>query len=283
MPHSTDHDNYDDHPDAAGRADRTGTSYGTIGVNGSGGPIGTDTGSDPASGTRHGTASATPKDTPNGADSDVTLPQPPVPEAPAEQEDGGLPVRERRTTSGPTPSPTALDSANQPKRTPSGLPFRVPQRSLAAPLRDAGKAKSKRLEEADGAADEKHLRSPEEIRRIVGSYQRGTQRGRSDAAKTADPQSNADPQNTVDPKNTVDAAGAPGENGAPAGPSNNIAESSRKSPGSGSVSSAGSDSSDSSHGSDSPDDSESSSGGRRGSGGTRSPWPSSHDQDEPQG
>ncbi len=58
--------------------------------------------------------------------------------------------------------------------TPSGLPFRVPQANIAAPLRDA----------ADDSAepeDDDDERSPEEIMRIMGSFQSGTRRGRTAA------------------------------------------------------------------------------------------------------
>ncbi|MGI8335409.1 nitrate- and nitrite sensing domain-containing protein [Actinomadura scrupuli] len=59
--------------------------------------------------------------------------------------------------------------------TPSGLPFRVPQASLAPPLRNGKPAAESRPDDEDPG------RSPEEIRRIVGSYQRGTLRGRFEA------------------------------------------------------------------------------------------------------
>ncbi|PZG27815.1 histidine kinase [Spongiactinospora gelatinilytica] len=67
--------------------------------------------------------------------------------------------------------------------TPGGLPFRVPQASLAPALR---------AEQADPepAEDpEEDLRSPEEIRRIMGSYQAGTMRGRmaAEQAHVEDP------------------------------------------------------------------------------------------------
>jgi signal transduction histidine kinase len=57
--------------------------------------------------------------------------------------------------------------------TPGGLPFRVPQAHLAPALRTDGPAP---VEEPDD--DE---RSPEEIRKIMGSYQAGTLRGREEA------------------------------------------------------------------------------------------------------
>ncbi|MGH3244078.1 MAG: sensor histidine kinase [Spirillospora sp.] len=64
--------------------------------------------------------------------------------------------------------------------TPSGLPVRVPQANLAEPLRTG---------EPVGAGgggpedDDDPGRSPAEIQRIMGAYQRGTRRGRSDAAE----------------------------------------------------------------------------------------------------
>jgi signal transduction histidine kinase len=76
----------------------------------------------------------------------------------------------------PEPEPVVLravaEPANEPT-TPSGLPLRVPQASLAAPLRE---------EPADPAqAEDDPGRSPEEIRKIVGAFQSGSLRGRSDA------------------------------------------------------------------------------------------------------
>ncbi|MEV3924347.1 sensor histidine kinase [Actinomadura coerulea] len=62
--------------------------------------------------------------------------------------------------------------------TPSGLPVRVPQANLAEPLRTDEPAVADELEEPGDPG-----RSPEEIKQIMGSYQRGTQRGRSAAAE----------------------------------------------------------------------------------------------------
>ncbi|WP_395110835.1 nitrate- and nitrite sensing domain-containing protein [Actinomadura sp. SCN-SB] len=64
--------------------------------------------------------------------------------------------------------------------TPSGLPVRVPQANLAPPLRDGEPSAPQ-----DAEAEEDQGRSPAEIQRIMGSYQRGTRRGRSDAARAA--------------------------------------------------------------------------------------------------
>ncbi|WP_236145820.1 hypothetical protein [Verrucosispora sp. SN26_14.1] len=62
-------------------------------------------------------------------------------------------------------------------RTESGLPVRVRQASLAPALRDE-----------PGAADagEDVIREPEQVRRMMSSYQTGTRRGRSDAARLLD-------------------------------------------------------------------------------------------------
>ncbi|MCG5218772.1 nitrate- and nitrite sensing domain-containing protein [Streptosporangium soli] len=57
--------------------------------------------------------------------------------------------------------------------TPSGLPFRVPQASLAPALRTDGPPPAEEPTEDE--------RSPEEIRRIMGAYQAGTARGREEA------------------------------------------------------------------------------------------------------
>ncbi|GAA2094085.1 sensor histidine kinase [Actinomadura alba] len=65
--------------------------------------------------------------------------------------------------------------------TPSGLPFRVPQASLAPPLRTD---ESRTAADQDGEGDVP--RSPEEVRKVMGAYQAGTRRGRSDAVRSAD-------------------------------------------------------------------------------------------------
>jgi len=78
---------------------------------------------------------------------------------------------------GPVPEPTpVVTPVTEPvteATTPSGLPLRVPQASLAAPLREE-QAEPVQTEEDPG-------RSPEEIRKIVGAFQSGSLRGRSDA------------------------------------------------------------------------------------------------------
>ncbi|WP_230420695.1 sensor histidine kinase [Actinomadura soli] len=86
------------------------------------------------------------------------------------------------------PRPEAEDSHPRPEDqppvpdislTPSGLPVRVPQANLAEPLRGDEPVAADEPDEHDDPG-----RSPEEIQRIMGAYQRGTQQGRTDAAQT---------------------------------------------------------------------------------------------------
>ena len=93
----------------------------------------------------------------------------------------------------PVPEPEDLPPVPEMSHTPSGLPFRVPQASLAAPLRVDNPP-------AESEPDDDPGRSPEEIRRIVGSYQIGTQRGRHAAAKaSAEPESSDSAPNDDEP------------------------------------------------------------------------------------
>ncbi|MBB5629025.1 nitrate- and nitrite sensing domain-containing protein [Sphaerisporangium krabiense] len=69
----------------------------------------------------------------------------------------------------------AADEDAAPTFTPSGLPRRVAQAHLAPGLRQEPAAPSA------GQQEEDHF-SPEEIRRLMGSFQSGTERGRSEAA-----------------------------------------------------------------------------------------------------
>ncbi|MFE9105887.1 sensor histidine kinase [Actinomadura geliboluensis] len=72
-------------------------------------------------------------------------------------------------TSHPEDQPPVTDST-----TPSGLPVRVPQANLAAPLRTDEPVVAQEPDEPDVPG-----RSPEEIQRIMGSYQRGTRLART--------------------------------------------------------------------------------------------------------
>lgn len=72
---------------------------------------------------------------------------------------------------GPTPCP-----AGEPPKTEAGLPMRVRQANLAPELRDEPSA-------AEGSAEDETVRPPEQVRRMMSSYQTGTRRGRTDAAR----------------------------------------------------------------------------------------------------
>ncbi|WP_119728969.1 sensor histidine kinase [Thermomonospora amylolytica] len=107
-----------------------------------------------------------PADEPQTADRPHSAGEP----SPATAENSGSPMPEN-----PHPVPETA-------RTPGGLPMRVPQTNLVPQLRTEAPITAA---DEDAEEDEDLLRSPEEIRRIVGAYQSGTRRGRSDAAKAA--------------------------------------------------------------------------------------------------
>ncbi|MEV0005720.1 nitrate- and nitrite sensing domain-containing protein [Micromonospora sp. NPDC050980] len=98
----------------------------------------------------------------------------------------GLPARTRKRQSavaGPTaelatvesrPAPAAADVA--PPVTDAGLPVRVRQASLNPELRHE-------QSEAGSDGSEDAARAPEQVRRMMSSYQSGTRRGRTDAAR----------------------------------------------------------------------------------------------------
>ncbi|WP_239089554.1 sensor histidine kinase [Sphaerimonospora thailandensis] len=92
------------------------------------------------------------------------------------------PQRPEPQRSGPKLSEPAGADVPRPESpasfTPSGLPFRVPQASLAPELA-AGPP-------ASLADEDDEDRSPDEIRKIMGSFQSGTRQGRSEAAKLLD-------------------------------------------------------------------------------------------------
>lgn len=62
-------------------------------------------------------------------------------------------------------------------RTGAGLPVRVRQASIVPELRDDPAT----ADDSDG--DEDVARPPEQVRRMMSSYQTGTRRGRTDAAR----------------------------------------------------------------------------------------------------
>ncbi|MBQ1025800.1 nitrate- and nitrite sensing domain-containing protein [Micromonospora sp. C95] len=85
------------------------------------------------------------------------------------------PVAGAVSAAGPPPElgdPTV--TGIEPTRTESGLPVRVRQTSLAPGLR---------AEPAAVAESDDTIREPEQVRRMMSSYQTGTRRGRSDAAR----------------------------------------------------------------------------------------------------
>ncbi|NED52606.1 histidine kinase, partial [Micromonospora aurantiaca] len=143
--------------------------------------------------------------TPSGPDGDTEPDQPaePAPQAPEpvtrapRLTPSGLPARTRKRqpgVAGPTtelavverrPAATTdepdASPATEPETAPvtdAGLPVRVRQASLAPELRhDQTEA------EDDAADDDDTARAPEQVRRMMSSYQSGTRRGRTDAAR----------------------------------------------------------------------------------------------------
>ncbi|MGA4730305.1 nitrate- and nitrite sensing domain-containing protein [Micromonospora taraxaci] len=90
-------------------------------------------------------------------------------------------------TGGTAPTPDHAEAA----RTDSGLPVRVRQANIVPELRD-DPAES----ESD---DEDVVRPPEQVRRMMSSYQTGTRRGRTDAARLLGGASGAPPAATPEP------------------------------------------------------------------------------------
>ncbi|MEU9873757.1 hypothetical protein AB0C87_38555, partial [Actinomadura sp. NPDC048021] len=109
------------------------------------------------------------------------LPVRPPGGAPAPEPEAPTPARHDDPADGARPDPIEpedLPPVPDISTTPSGLPVRVPQANLAEPLRTDEPAVADEQDEQEDPG-----RSPEEIQRIMGSYQRGTQRGRVDAAE----------------------------------------------------------------------------------------------------
>ncbi|MER7891173.1 nitrate- and nitrite sensing domain-containing protein [Micromonospora sp. NPDC094482] len=93
----------------------------------------------------------------------MALPRPGVQDAPAPGTDAGA-------EGGPLPERAEQD------RTDSGLPVRVRQANIVPELRDDPAANA-------AEEDEDAIRPPEQVRRMMSSYQTGTRRGRTDAAR----------------------------------------------------------------------------------------------------
>ena len=125
-----------------------------------------------------------------------TPPTPPTP-APPTTRTPPAPARPEAGTEPRSQAPSDGPADTMPL-TPAGLPFRIPQASLNPALRDSKPAASDGVtvgESTPGgpaaggsaaggsAADDAAPRSPEEVRKFVGSYLSGTFRGRSDAAR----------------------------------------------------------------------------------------------------
>jgi hypothetical protein len=85
-------------------------------------------------------------------------------------------------------------------QTPNGLPRRVRQANLAVALQQEPDAASPTPEE------EGHKRAPEDIRRMLSSYQRQTRRGRSDAERPLTAHPDATPDRPVSHLSPVDSA-----------------------------------------------------------------------------
>ncbi|MFG3604750.1 nitrate- and nitrite sensing domain-containing protein [Micromonospora chersina] len=99
----------------------------------------------------------------------------------------GLPARTRKRQPAPAEAAVglAVDAAPAepgpaddaaPPRTDGGLPVRVRQASLAPELRHDPSS-------SDDDGDDDAVRPPEQVRRMMSSYQSGTRRGRTDAAR----------------------------------------------------------------------------------------------------
>ncbi|MEV5766245.1 nitrate- and nitrite sensing domain-containing protein [Micromonospora sp. NPDC052213] len=93
--------------------------------------------------------------------------------APAEDGPAGAAPAETGTGTPAAAGPARVPCPEQ-VRTDSGLPVRVRQASIVPELRD---------EPAAGDDDADTVRPPEQVRRMMSSYQSGTRRGRTDAAR----------------------------------------------------------------------------------------------------
>jgi hypothetical protein len=134
-----------------------------------------------------------------------------------------LPVRQRAGDGQPSDTAAALPLRDRaggiPERTPdgvtytpAGLPWRVRQASLAPPLRATAPS---RPDAPAAEPDEPPARGPEEIRRMMASYQTGTLRGRSEAARrTGEQPMDADVASApIDPEPPVEDPEPPVERG----------------------------------------------------------------------
>ncbi|MFF0309464.1 nitrate- and nitrite sensing domain-containing protein [Streptosporangium sp. NPDC004379] len=111
---------------------------------------------------------------------------PAAPAAPAGVEDdmdggaGGSAARRTAAAAPATPAAPPLLPPPDTSHTPGGLPRRVPQTNLAAPLQEERQWSA---EPAEPAASGEGEPSPDAIRAAMASFQAGTRRGRSEAAQ----------------------------------------------------------------------------------------------------
>ncbi|WP_406083451.1 nitrate- and nitrite sensing domain-containing protein [Micromonospora zamorensis] len=115
----------------------------------------------------------------------------------------GLPaVNGARPTAGTDPMESDVNGDDRPgperaeaDRTNAGLPVRVRQASIAPELRD---------EPATESDHDDVVRQPEQVRKMMSSYQTGTRRGRTDAARLLGGASDAQPAATPEPAEDPD-------------------------------------------------------------------------------
>ncbi|MGY0006925.1 nitrate- and nitrite sensing domain-containing protein, partial [Micromonospora sp. I033] len=102
----------------------------------------------------------------------------------------GLPPVDARPADPAPAGDTAADGA-APARTDGGLPVRVRQANLAPELRHEPST-------PDDDEEDDTVRPPEQVRRMMSSYQSGTRRGRTDAARLLGGAHEAGPPDTGD-------------------------------------------------------------------------------------
>ncbi|TDC63951.1 sensor histidine kinase [Micromonospora sp. KC207] len=111
----------------------------------------------------------TPRPLAHDAAPNSTVARPGHADEPAEiAADGAAPAASAGPADAPVPAPAPV------RRTDSGLPVRVRQANIVPELRE---------DPAAQPDDEDTIRPPEQVRRMMSSYQTGTRRGRTDAAR----------------------------------------------------------------------------------------------------
>ncbi|GIJ21971.1 sensor histidine kinase [Micromonospora lutea] len=110
--------------------------------------------------------------------------------------DAGATATEGQATSAPGVRQRSGPSAERVEHTEHGLPMRVRQANIARQLRDPSPGHTQPPD------DDEAVRSPDDIRRMMASYQSGTRRGRDDAARLV----NADDEGQFDAADETSAA-----------------------------------------------------------------------------